>query len=230
MEDVNNWQSKFAPCQYSDKLLNKLSLLNEQAKSPVDISEVTKAIYYARKYHGSQMRKSGEPYYSHPIEVAYLFAEYAGIENEQYYTTDLVATSILHDCIEDTVLTKNMIEQIFNQSIASKVQDLTRIKFDQKITAGEILNNLLSQNKIDLAYIKLFDRLHNSQTIGHMPPEKVKKILNETIKQFIFLSLTLEATDVEKELIEICYKYLSKPQEQEHKFSYQEYYQLPSLT
>ena len=105
MEDVNNWQSKFAPCQYSDKLLNKLSLLNEQAKSPVDISEVTKAIYYARKYHGSQMRKSGEPYYSHPIEVAYLFAEYAGIENEQYYTTDLVATSILHDCIEDTVLT-----------------------------------------------------------------------------------------------------------------------------
>jgi (p)ppGpp synthase/HD superfamily hydrolase len=67
MEDVNCWQSKFTPCQYSDKLLNKLSLLNKQVKYPVDISEITKAIYYARKDHGSQMRNSGELYYSHPI-------------------------------------------------------------------------------------------------------------------------------------------------------------------
>ena len=95
----------------SDKLLNKLNLLNEQVKSPVNISEVTKAIYYARKYHGSQMRKSGELYYSHPIEVGYLFAEHIAIKQPQYFKTDLIITALLHDTIEDTELTKDMIKK-----------------------------------------------------------------------------------------------------------------------
>ena len=61
MDDANDWQAKFEPCQYSDRLIDKLLLLNKAAKNPVDIQEVKKAIYYAKKYHGDQKRKSGEP-------------------------------------------------------------------------------------------------------------------------------------------------------------------------
>ncbi len=195
---------KFAPCQYSDKLLNKLSVLNGQVKSPVDISEVTKAIYYARKYHGSQMRKSGELYYSHPIEVAYLFAEHIAIKEPQYFKTDLIVTALLHDTIEDTKLTKDMIAEIFNEQVADQVYDLTRVKFDEKITAGKTVNSLFTQYKKDVLHIKLFDRLHNIRTIGYMSPEKIKKIVRETIACFIPLATYLNILEVEQELNKLC--------------------------
>lgn len=95
------------PCYYSNRLIGKLKLLDTENK--LDFILINKAIYYAKKYHGNQLRKSGEPYYSHPLEVAYLFSEYVEKEELQYYTTDLIVTAILHDTIEDTVLTKEMI-------------------------------------------------------------------------------------------------------------------------
>ncbi len=68
----------------------------------------------AKKYHGTQRRQSGELYYSHPIEVAYKVADFR-------FTTDVLVTSILHDTIEDTELTKEMIATIFNSRIATQV-------------------------------------------------------------------------------------------------------------
>ncbi len=209
MEDVNCWQSKFTPCQYSDKLLNKLNLLNKQVGSPVDISEITKAIYYARKYHGSQMRKSGELYYSHPIEVAYLFAEHVAIKEPQYFKTDLIVTALLHDTIEDTKLTKDMISKIFNEQIADQVYDLTRVKEDgHKISAGEIIEQLLIEKKYGILLIKQFDRIHNAETLGVKSPEKVKKIIDETIKYFVKISIYYETAEIENILTDLCYKYL----------------------
>ena len=70
MKDLNLWRSKFELCSYSNRLINKIILLNE-VNNNVDLNEVKKAIYYARKYHGQQKRETGEPYYSHPLEVAY---------------------------------------------------------------------------------------------------------------------------------------------------------------
>jgi (p)ppGpp synthase/HD superfamily hydrolase len=167
MEDINNWEQKFETCIYSDRLVTKLIDLNERTSDKVNIEEVKKAIYYARKYHGSQIRKSGEPYYSHPLEVAFLFAEYSGNENHIIYRTDLIITAILHDTIEDTDLTKDMIEKIFGSLVANNVEDLTRVKLDIKISAGESLNILFTQYKKDILYIKLFDRLHNVRTISY---------------------------------------------------------------
>lgn len=78
MKELDNWQKEFEYCIYAKKLLDKVIYLNSVVKAlpPVDVLEVKKAIYYARKYHGSQMRQSGEPYYSHPIEVAYMVSDY----------------------------------------------------------------------------------------------------------------------------------------------------------
>jgi len=190
------------PCQYSIRLIDKLKSLD--TKNVLDFDLINKAIYWAKKYHGDQKRKSGEPYYSHPLEVAYLFAEYVAVEEIKYYTTDLIITAVLHDTIEDTSLTKEMISQNFNKSIASKIEDLTRIKFNKKITAGETVNLLFLQHKKDVLYIKLFDRLHNMITIGCMTIEKKKKIVEETIIHFIPLASYLNANKVKLELTRLC--------------------------
>ncbi len=80
MEDINCWEEKFEMCGYAARLLDKVISLNKLVQYPIDIREVKKGIYYARKYHGAQMRQSGDPYYSHPIEVAYLLAEFTATE------------------------------------------------------------------------------------------------------------------------------------------------------
>jgi (p)ppGpp synthase/HD superfamily hydrolase len=235
MEDINNWQAKFESCQYSDKLINKLVLLNTKAKNPVDIQEVKKAIYYAKKYHGDQMRESGEVYYSHPIEVAYMVAEYVTQNNTRYFKTDILVTAVLHDTIEDTELTAEIISYIFGEQVASQVKDLTRITLDGKISSTEMINLLYKKKRDKVLLIKLFDRLHNIQTVGAKSPEKIKKIVAETLENFIGLSMYLETTNIEEELIKLCYQYLpniqSKPplRNRDILACRREGYRLPSL-
>jgi (p)ppGpp synthase/HD superfamily hydrolase len=204
MDDINLWQSKFEPCQYSDQLIESLAMLNKEASQPVDILEITKAIYYARKYHGTQLRKSGHPYYYHPIAVSLLFSEYVATNIPQYYTTNLVIVAILHDCIEDTTLTKEKISEIFGKIVSSQVEDLTRVKNGVKITAAETLHILYSQGKDDVLHIKLFDRLHNIQTIYAMSAEKQQKIAYETENHFIPYARLFKLYDVVEELEQIC--------------------------
>ena len=209
MEDIKNWESKFQLCEYSDRLLDKLMLLNQQVPKPVDINEVTKAIYYARKYHGSQMRQSGEPYYSHPIEVAYTFAKHMALNIPEFFRTDLIITALLHDTIEDTILTKTMIACIFDNVIARQVMDLTRIKEDRKkISAAEMVEILYREKKYDVAFIKIFDRIHNLQTLQVKSPEKAKKIIEETITHVVALSMQLQIPVIKQQIIELCYYHL----------------------
>ena len=209
MNDINCWESKFKLCRYSVQLLNKLSLINQKLllKNQIDLVEIKKAIYYAKKYHGNQKRQSGELYYSHPIEVAYQISYYR-------FTTDILVTSILHDTLEDTDLTKNMIACIFGSTIANNVEDLTRIKLDRKISAAETMQSLYLQSKNELLLIKIFDRLHNLQTIAAKPPEKIKKITEETLKDFIAITMDLGRLipgmlEIEEQITKICYQYLA---------------------
>ncbi len=202
MEDISNWQSKFIPSPYSDRLLAKIKNLNKATTKQVDICEIEKAIYYAKKYHGQQMRQSGEPYYSHPLEVAYMVSNYL-------FRTEIIVTSILHDTIEDTDLTFDMIKLIFNETIANQVRDLTRIKEDgKKISASDTVEHLWLQKKYDLLLVKQFDRLHNMQTLGAKSPEKMKKIIAETLQTFIVLATYLEIPIIRQELIQLCYEHL----------------------
>ncbi len=205
MENINVWQSDFSPCQYSDKLLNKVILLNHKLIKPIDINEVTKAIYYAKKYHGSQMRQSGEPYYSHPVEVAYIISDYLPI-------TDIIVSSLLHDCIEDTSLTKSMISSIFNETIARQVMDLTRIKEDgRKISSAEMMEILYKEKKYDVALIKIFDRIDNLQTLYVKSPTKARKIIEETITHILTLAMQLNIPNIQQKIIELCFKNINQP-------------------
>jgi len=197
MEDIHDWKSKFEFCPYSIRLLNKLSLLNIAAVNKVDIEEVQKAIYYAKKYHGDQKRLSGEPYYSHPLEVAYMISDYL-------FRTDILVTSILHDTIEDTLLTSEMIKSIFGAQVANQVEDLTRVKQDGKISSSKLVELLWQQKKYDILLIKQFDRLHNMLTVEAKSQEKISKITSETLSTFVVLSVYLETRDIEEKLVELC--------------------------
>ena len=199
MEDLLTWQYKFEYCVYSKKLINKLLLINKRISDKININEIQKAIYYTKKYHGSQNRESGEPYYSHPIEVAFMVADYC-------VKTNILVTSILHDTIEDTSLSKEKIEYIFGSVIANQVEDLTRIKADKKINAFEIIELLLQQQKKELLIIKFFDRIHNIQTIKSKSLEKQKKTIRESLKYFLPIIAKLELFEVEKLMSNYCIK------------------------
>jgi len=197
MQDMNNWQSKFSACCYSDKLLDKLSKMSDELNTEVDLTEVKKAIYYARKYHGTQTRQSGEPYYSHPIEVAIIVSNYL-------CDTDIIVTSILHDTIEDTKLTKEMIATIFGGQVAEQVDDLTRDKVYGKISSAELVRLLWSEKKYRMLLVKQCDRLHNMQTIKAKSPEKIKKIVEETLSNYMSLAIYLNTPKIEHMLAQLC--------------------------
>ncbi|MEY4463659.1 MAG: hypothetical protein RLZZ81_630 [Pseudomonadota bacterium] len=209
MEDLSSWKEKFEVCVYSKKLLDKVEYLNTKVKNPVDIEEVKKGIYYARKYHGSQMRQSGEPYYSHPIEVAIMLAAFVAEEAPKLFTSIMINAALLHDTIEDTELTEEMIAEIFGSEVAKHVEGLTRIKSYGKITAQESLNLLVRQKRYDTALIKLFDRIHNVQTLGAKSPEKARKIIEETLINFVGTALYLEIPNIKQKLIKLCYQNLN---------------------
>lgn len=205
MEDIELWSLKYEPCLYSKRLLDKIYLLNKsiQNENLIDITEIKKAIYYAKKYHANQMRQTGEPYYTHPIEVAHMVCDYL-------FRTDIIVTSLLHDVIEDTTLTAKMLKCIFSPVIADNVLGLTRIKNGQKISSKELIDSLWIQKKYNLLLVKLIDRLHNISTLHIKPIEKIVETTQETINDFLVLAAYLEVQDVEKKLVNLCSKFINE--------------------
>ena len=211
------------PCQYSVRLIDKLKSLD--TKKVLDLDLIDKAIYWAKKYHGSQKRKSGEPYYTHPLEVAYMISGYK-------LKTDVIVASILHDIIEDTPVTAGMILDNFGQRISEMVDRLTRDRPERiKLSVEEILNNAYKHKDKEVLLIKFIDRLHNMETLDSMSDSKKQKIALETATVIIPFS---EDVNLEKLLNILSVKILS-PESVNYlnklysmKFSLDNY-QLPSL-
>ena len=186
------------PCKYSIRLIAKLKSLD--TTNVLDFNLINKAIYFAKKYHDGQLRKSGEPFYTHPLEVAYMISDYN-------LKTDVITASILHDIIEDTEVTVRMIQDTFGQRISEMVDRLTRDRPDgSKLSVGEILNNSYQEKDREVLLIKLFDRLHNMQTLGVKSPEKIKKIADETLLIFVALAIYLEVVEIKQKLSALCIK------------------------
>jgi len=215
------------PCKYSIRLIEKLKSLDTQ--NVLDFELINKAVYWARKYHGDQKRKSGEPYYSHPLEVAYMVSEYK-------LNTDVIVASILHDIIEDTEVNAKMIHNDFGQRIAEMVDRLTRDRPDgTKLSTEKILNNAYQKGDKEVLLIKLIDRLHNMQTIGVKFLDKQIKESKETLENFVSLAMYLENIKLEKAITCLCHK-ISSDQKKVNKIRFMydflkedDNYQLPSL-
>ncbi len=184
---------------YSNKLITKLEMLNEEAIKKVDIEQINRAIYYAKKYHANQKRDSGELFYSHPLAVAEMVSDYL-------FDTDAIIIAILHDIVEDTDVTVEMVKEWFGDNVAKGVEGLTRVKLYGKITSVEIIESLWLQGDKKTLLIKLCDRLHNMQTISAKLQIKQERIIQETILEFWLFAQYLDIPILEKLMYQSCIK------------------------
>jgi len=176
-------------CKYSIRLIGKLKLLD--TNGVLDFGLINKAIYFAKKYHDGQLRKSGEPFYSHPLEVAYMISDYN-------LKTDVIAASILHDVVEDTEVTINMILETFGQRVAEMVNRLTRDRPDgTKLSVKEIIRMAYKNGDKEVLLIKIFDRLHNLQNIHFLTADKQIKVAKETLNTVLLATTYLEDINIE---------------------------------
>jgi len=145
-----------------------------------DIGLIEKAYVYSAQVHKGQVRLSGEPYLTHPLEVA-------GILTKMKMDEVGVTSGLLHDTVEDTLTELSDIEHIFGKEVAGIVDGVTKISkihFLSKETrqAENIRKMILAMSSdIRVLLVKLADRLHNMQTLGFQPPEKQETIARETI-------------------------------------------------
>ena len=184
------------PCPHSIRLIEKLKSLDTQ--NLLDFELINKGIYFAKEYHAGQLRKSGEPFYSHPLEVAYIVSDYN-------LKTEVIVTSILHDILEDTEATESMLAEAFGSRIAEMVDRLTRDRSDgSKLSVEQVLRNAWFQNDKEVVLIKIVDRIHNISTVNYLSPEKQKEQVTETIKNFLIFAEELSLHEVSDFLYKQC--------------------------
>ncbi|MGE3770590.1 MAG: bifunctional (p)ppGpp synthetase/guanosine-3',5'-bis(diphosphate) 3'-pyrophosphohydrolase [Bdellovibrionales bacterium] len=169
---------------------------------------INRAYIFAMKCHGGQLRASGDPYYSHPVEVASIL-----VEMRLDWQTIIVA--LLHDTVEDTVATLEDIQRLFGPEIAKMVDGvtkLTRIEYqDEQSKQAENFRKLILAMSADLRVllVKLADRLHNMRTLHFIPkPDKRKRIARETLDIYAPLAARIGMQQVQDELENIAFSEL----------------------
>ena len=142
------------------------------------LNNATKALAYMLKYHEGQERNDGSPYYVHPVKVATHLASLNLFENDLYMLDILLAVAILHDIIEDTKVTREILEKEFNKDIAISVELLSKIK--TKMFSDETYYENIKANLI-AALVKIADRCNNVSTMaGVFTKERLNKYVIET--------------------------------------------------
>ena len=173
-----------------------------------DISMVEKAYEIAYNAHKDQKRKSGEPYIIHPLCVAIILAD---LELDK----ETIVAGILHDVVEDTVLTEAELTTIFGEEVALLVDGVTKLtqiswSMDKvEIQAENLRKMFLAMAKdIRVILIKLADRLHNMRTLQYMKPEKQKEKARETMDIYAPIADRLGISKIKIELDDLSLKYL----------------------
>lgn len=169
---------------------------------------LNRAYVFTMKAHGSQQRHSGDPYWSHPIEVA-------GILTDLKLDSDTIITAILHDTIEDTVATKDEIEGLFGASVAQMVDGVTKlsqieIPANSSRQAESFRKFIFAMSKdIRVLLVKLADRLHNMRTLHHHPKEASRRrIAQETLDIYAPLAERIGMYEIKDELSALSFQYL----------------------
>jgi GTP diphosphokinase / guanosine-3',5'-bis(diphosphate) 3'-diphosphatase len=168
---------------------------------------LNRAYVYAMKAHGSQTRASGDPYFSHPLEVA------AILTNLKLDDATIVA-ALLHDTIEDTEATRAEIDQVFGQEIGALVEGLTKLKrlelVSREAKQAENLRKLLLaiSDDVRVLLIKLADRLHNMRTLEFVQPAARHRIAEETLDIYAPLAGRMGMQEMREELEDLSFKTL----------------------
>ncbi len=172
-----------------------------------DIKLIEKAYYFSEKAHEGQIRRSGEAYISHPLNVA-------GILADLKLDLDSIATGLLHDTVEDTSVTIEDIKREFGDTIAMLVDGVTKISKMKFKTSTErqgenIRKMIVAMGKdVRVVLVKLVDRLHNMRTLNHMPYEKQSRIAQETLDIYCPLASRMGISSLKIELEDLSFRYL----------------------
>ena len=196
-------QARSQPIMRQYDLVEKVLSYNAKANEAL----LNCAYVYAMKAHGQQKRASGDPYFSHPLEVASILT---GLKLDD----ETIATALLHDTIEDTQTTKDEIERLFGPNIASLVDGLTKIEklnlVSKKTQQAENFRKLLIaiSSDVRVLLVKLADRLHNMRTLEHMRPDKRRLIAQETMDIYAPLAGRMGIQEIRDELEELSFRWL----------------------
>ena len=169
---------------------------------------LNRAYVYAMKAHGDQRRASGDPYFSHPIEVA-------AILTDLKLDDATIAAALLHDTIEDTEATRAEIDHLFGPSIGRLVEGLTKLKKLDLVTKeakqAENLRKLLLAiaDDVRVLLIKLADRLHNMRTLHWMPEASRRRVADETLEIYAPLAGRMGMHEMREELEDLAFRELN---------------------
>ncbi len=182
--------------------------LVERVKSydpDADEDMLNRAYVYAMKMHGTQTRASGDPYFSHPVEVAALLTEFR-------LDTASIATALLHDTVEDTDATLEDIEKYFGKEVSTLVDGVTKLsrlesKSENAKQAENFRKLLLAMSEdLRVLMVKLADRLHNMRTLKYIKsPEKRQRIARETLEIYAALAERIGMRKIKEELQDLAF-------------------------
>src|SRR5215469_8650552 len=185
-----------------------------QARPSSDVELLRRAFEFAAEQHRGQTRKSGDPYLSHPLEVAHILADM------KLDVTTLCA-ALLHDVVEDTRVTTQRVAERFGNEVAILVEGVTKInRLDllapEARQAENVRKMLLAMvNDVRVVVVKLADRLHNMRTLGFLPPEKQQRIARETLDIYSPIANRLGMGLIRGELEDLAFSYLEPEAYQE---------------
>ncbi len=188
-------------------MIRQVELVERVLAYDADADEdlLNRAYVFSLKAHGSQMRASGDPYFSHPLEVAAILTGFK-------LDTATIATALLHDTIEDTVATYAEIEKLFGAEIAKLVDGVTKlsrleIQSERNKQAENFRKLLLAMsNDIRVLLVKLADRLHNMRTLHYIKdPDKRRRIAIETMEIYAPLAERIGMQELKDELEDIAF-------------------------
>ncbi|NJL50589.1 MAG: bifunctional (p)ppGpp synthetase/guanosine-3',5'-bis(diphosphate) 3'-pyrophosphohydrolase [Blastochloris sp.] len=173
-----------------------------------DEALLNRAYVYAMRAHGTQKRASGDPYFSHPLEVA-------AILTDLRLDDATIVAALLHDTIEDTATTRAEIDELFGAEIGALVEGLTKIKkldlVSRQAAQAENLRKLLLAiaEDVRVLLVKLADRLHNMRTLHYVPDAKRNRIAEETLEIYAPLAGRMGMQAIREELEELSFRQLS---------------------
>src|SRR5664280_2526217 len=196
-------QSRKPPMMRQYDLIERVRRYNPTTSEAL----LNRAYVYAMKAHGEQRRASGDPYFSHPIEVA-------AILTDLKLDDSTIAAALLHDTIEDTEATRAEIDSLFGPDIGVLVEGLTKLKKLDLVTKeakqAENLRKLLLAiaDDVRVLLVKLADRLHNMRTLDYMPVETRRRTAEETLEIYAPLAGRMGMHAMREELDDLAFREL----------------------